>query len=151
MRKGLARPGQAPPATPTKPKFDIPSRFIDSDDEPSQKSILPPLEILDDTVEDSMEEDDPEDEFRQHCAEVMESHGVDVALTWFKLEARKFKKPKVDASEKKTRKKKEKKVTPSCSECDPNHPNYGSECGSSDGCCGCECHFNTRQQYLSCC
>nr|WAE42847.1 MAG: hypothetical protein [Cressdnaviricota sp.] len=56
--------------------------------------------------EDNCEEDelssssDDESDFRSHCSQVMKEHGLEVARTWFQLEARHFKKPKIEKKQK---------------------------------------------------
>lgn len=44
----------------------------------------------------SSDDEDPEVEFRAHCREVMTEHGVENARAWFSIEARKFKKPRLE-------------------------------------------------------
>jgi len=45
---------------------------------------------------ESSDDEDPEVDFRAHCREVMTEHGVENARAWFSIEARKFKKPRLE-------------------------------------------------------
>jgi len=98
----------------TNQPFKPPSRFFEEEEEDDQKPAKKSLrceEVLDEEEleatqpiapdnsenSDSMDEDeDPEEEFRADVNEAIQQHGLELVRSWFNLEARKFKKPKIE-------------------------------------------------------
>jgi len=78
--------------------------FDDACDEdlPATQVITPPPseEEQQGGEESESESEDDETDFRAHCSEVMTEHGLAVARSWFQLEARHFKKPKIEKKQK---------------------------------------------------
>lgn len=74
----------------------------DEDLPETQVLTPPPSEDEQQGGEESVESDSDDDEtdFRSHCSEVMKEHGLEVARSWFQLEARHFKKPKIEKKQK---------------------------------------------------
>lgn len=92
-KKTLTRRKSPPPECSTPPQTQpIDCELFDEKKESEEEPILEDKTL---SSTESMEED-PEESFREHCADALRTFGVDVVSTWFKLECLKVKKPKLD-------------------------------------------------------